>query len=138
MKFEYTTFPDRKEYDGVMYTDISLLINGPEFLLAKYNDQKYNELRGIIVSYVYFNDMSYIFSKSDFKVIETWLDDESYIVEFAAVYHVSDPNKKWLEINVLRSVGNDKYVVIGHVRKSRVLSDGDRDMIMMRKFGNKH
>ena len=131
MKFEYVTFFDRRTSDGLISDKISLIVPGYEFLSADSDPVRYDELVSIIVSYVYFNSFSYVFSKSDYKAVATWIMDADTSIEFVAEYAESDPSKKWLNINAVKYNASTKmYECIKQIRKSKLLPTGERESVI--------
>lgn len=133
MKFEYVTFFDKRSDDGLVSDRISLIVPGTEFLSADTDADKYNELMSAIVSYVYLNSFSNVFSKSDYKAVATWIVDADTSIEFVAEYDEKDPSKKWLNINSVKYDDSlRKYVVVKQIRKSRVLPTGERESVIVK------
>ena len=133
MKFEYITFFDKSDDSGLMSDKIHLVVHGKEILDADLDANRYDELTSAIVSYVYLNGFSYVFSKSDYKAISTWIVDDATYIEFVAEYDAKDPSKKWLNINAVKydSVSK-KYVVVKQIRKSKFLPTGERESVIVK------
>ncbi len=133
MLFEYATILGHAISDETNFDKISLIVTKDAFVSAEYDTDKYDELNGAIVSYVYLNQFHYMFSKSDYKAILTWLTDDDLSVEFVVEFEKNNINNKWLDINVVKyDSSGRKYEFVHAIRKSRKLATGERECFIVK------